>query len=224
SPKKLLSPIVHRLTVMAAMATTLSLAAGAARAEIISVKGSDGRPLFINTDDEELAMAVKRGGASAAERLIERRKRSLPDIEPHIKKEAADHDLDPRLVRAMIQVESAWNPQAVSRKGALGLMQLMPDTARRYGIRAPLDAKENVSGGVRHLRYLLDRFGGNLRLALAAYNAGATTVETYGGIPPYRETRQYLERINALYGELGGDAPRHGSIYQLVDEKTGRVI
>lgn len=100
------------------------------------------------------------------------------------------------LVRALIQVESAYDPSARSRRGAAGLMQLMPDTARQYAVVDPFDPKANLDAGVRHLKSLLDRFG--TPLALAAYNAGEGAVRAYGGIPPYRETRDYVARVLKL--------------------------
>lgn len=102
------------------------------------------------------------------------------------------------LIRSVIHVESAFNPKAVSPKGALGLMQLMPEVARMRGVKKPFDPAENVQGGTRHLAYLLDRFRGNRRLALAAYNAGEGAVEKYGGIPPYRETQHYVRLVLEL--------------------------
>lgn len=113
-----------------------------------------------------------------------------------IVREAAErHQIDVALVKAVIRAESDFVPDAVSPKGALGLMQLMPATARRHGVFRIFDPRENIDGGVRHLRYLLDRFHGNLRLALAAYNAGEAAVDRHGGIPPYPETRDYVFRV-----------------------------
>jgi soluble lytic murein transglycosylase len=109
---------------------------------------------------------------------------------------AADrHKIDRALIKAVIRAESDFVPHATSPKGAQGLMQLMPGTARLHGVRRAYDPEDNVEGGVRHLRQLLDRYGGNVRLALAAYNAGAGAVDKYGGVPPYPETWQYLERV-----------------------------
>lgn len=108
---------------------------------------------------------------------------------------ARDHDVDVGLVLAVIQVESGYNTRAISPKGAAGLMQLMPRTALRFDVLDPLDPEENVTGGVLYLKELLDRYSGEVRLALAAYNAGEEAVERFGGIPPYRETIQYVERI-----------------------------
>ncbi len=108
---------------------------------------------------------------------------------------AREHDVAVDLVLAVIHVESSYDPRAVSPRGAVGLMQLMPRTARRFDVRDPLDPQENVKGGVLYLKELLDRYSGQVRLALAAYNAGEEAVERFGGIPPYRETIQYVERI-----------------------------
>jgi soluble lytic murein transglycosylase len=109
------------------------------------------------------------------------------------------HRVDPALVRAVIKAESSFNPSAVSRKGAMGLMQLMPETAISLDIANPYDPEQNISGGVRHLRYLLDRFQGNVPLALAAYNAGETRVSRDSKIPSIGETREYVRRVLRYY-------------------------
>ena len=108
------------------------------------------------------------------------------------------HGVDPNLVRALIQVESGYRPTARSPKGAMGLMQLMPSTAREYKVRNPYDPKANVAAGVKHLKGLIDRWG--VELALAAYNAGEGAVKKFNGIPPYRETRNYVSKILSLAG------------------------
>ena len=112
-----------------------------------------------------------------------------------IRAAATRHALAPELIESVILVESNFEARAVSRKGARGLMQLMPATAARLGVRNVFDVRQNVEGGVRHLRYLVDLYGGNLALALAAYNAGVEAVGRYGGIPPYAETRAYVQRV-----------------------------
>ena len=112
-----------------------------------------------------------------------------------IRAAATRHALAPELIESVILVESNFEARAVSRKGARGLMQLMPATAARLGVRNVFDARQNVEGGVRHLRYLVDLYGGNLALALAAYNAGVEAVGWHGGIPPYAETRAYVQRV-----------------------------
>jgi soluble lytic murein transglycosylase-like protein len=114
---------------------------------------------------------------------------------------AAAHGVDPLLVHAVIHVESAYNRLAVSPKGAEGLMQLIPATARRFGVGNSFDSRQNVEGGVKYLRELQDRFS-DLRLVLAAYNAGEEAVERYKGIPPYLETREYVYKVGKRYGEL----------------------
>jgi hypothetical protein len=111
---------------------------------------------------------------------------------------AARHGVDPTLVRAVIQVESNYQYRARSVKGAQGLMQLMPATARRYGVRNPYDPAANIEAGIKHLKFLLERFP--LAIALAAYNAGEATVARFGGVPPYAETRTYVDRVLQLLG------------------------
>jgi hypothetical protein len=113
---------------------------------------------------------------------------------------ALRHGVHPDLVYAMAAVESNFDPGAVSSKGAQGLMQLMPDTAARFGVSDPFNPAENVLGGVRYMRHLLDMFGGDARLALAAYNAGENVVLTSRGIPPYQETRSYVGKVMRLFG------------------------
>lgn len=124
---------------------------------------------------------------------------SRSDLRELVERLSMEHGVDFKLVDALVTVESGYNPSAVSHKGALGLMQLMPDTARRLDISDPFDPEENVRGGVRELDRLIGRYSGNLQLALAAYNAGEGAVERHRGIPPYRETRDYVARVMSLY-------------------------
>jgi soluble lytic murein transglycosylase-like protein len=133
------------------------------------------------------------------------------------------HNIRPDLVRAVVQVESAFNPYAVSPKGAQGLMQLMPATARALGVSNPFNPFENIRGGVRYLRQLLDRYNDDEALALAAYNAGPEAVAKYGQkVPPYRETRNYVTKINEIAGVPSKPAPK---IYRSADVTAdGRVI
>jgi soluble lytic murein transglycosylase-like protein len=121
------------------------------------------------------------------------------DLAPIIQEAARKHGVDPRLVAAVARRESAFNVNAVSPVGACGLMQLMPATARYLGVQNVFDARENIHGGTRYLRTLLDTFGGDLDLTLAAYNAGPGAVRKYRGIPPYRETRAYVAAVRATY-------------------------
>ena len=121
------------------------------------------------------------------------------DIDAAIDESAARHHVDPSLVRSVVKVESNFNPNAVSRKGAMGLMQLMPATARSLNLVNPFDPAQNLDAGVRHLKKLLDSYGGNVRLSLAAYNAGAGAVARSAGVPHFRETQDYVRRITGLY-------------------------
>jgi len=127
----------------------------------------------------------------------------VPDLAPYAQevREAAErHGVPEGLIGAVIRVESGFNAQAVSRKGARGLMQLMPGTASMLGVRDSFDPRQNIDGGVRHLRGLIDRFGNDLKLALAAYNAGEQAVLNHRGVPPYAETRDYVTKVLGLFG------------------------
>lgn len=192
--------------------------------DIVSYRDENGRLVYVNSNDSELTQAASSGGASAAMILIEERKKRLKGVQEHLEATAKTYQVDPRLVYAMIEVESAWRPTAVSKAGALGLMQLMPETARALGVRDPFDPNQNITGGVRYLRKMLDRFNNNLTLSLAAYNAGPTAVAFYGGVPPFRETLNYIQRIRSKYGRATASRPaRYGSIYPSVDS-DGKLV
>ena len=138
---------------------------------------------------------VRRSSARRAELMVK------------IHEMAPKYDLDPALVLEVVRAESNFNPRARSHKGALGLMQLIPATARRFGVEDPLDPVQNLRGGMAYLRWLLQRFDGDLRLTLAGYNAGEAAVERHGGVPPYDETRAYVGKILARYGKGQADKP-----------------
>lgn len=125
--------------------------------------------------------------------------KEVAKYDPLITQVANKYDLDPRLIKAIIKAESNFNHQAVSPKGAQGLMQLMPQTATSLQVENPFHPEHNIDGGARYLKYLLRLFQGNLPLALAAYNAGENAVIRYGGIPPYRETRKYVEQVLSAF-------------------------
>ncbi len=142
---------------------------------------------------------------------------------------AARHQLDPALVKAVISTESGWNPQAVSRKGAVGLMQLIPGTAQRFGVGNPFDPAQNVEGGTTYLKTLLDRYNGDLSKTLAAYNAGEHAVDANRGVPPYWETQKYVQKVQDAYFRPGSGrdsklwTPPRNPVRKDVDSK-GRVI
>ncbi|MGA7415177.1 MAG: lytic transglycosylase domain-containing protein [Bryobacteraceae bacterium] len=127
-------------------------------------------------------------------------------IETLIEDAANRYQVDPLLVKSVMQVESNFNPAAVSPKGAQGLMQLIPATALRFGVTDPFDSKQNIEGGVKYLRYLQDLFPSDLRLSLAAYNAGEGAVAKYGAVPPYRETVDYVQKVHQRYSNAKGNA------------------
>jgi len=161
----------------------------AGRAEVRVGVASSGRRIIFNESADQHARRV-------SGRLV-----AVPDVAllPMIDRQAGSQQLDPRLVKAVIQVESGYNPRALSKAGAMGLMQLMPETARDMSVRDPYDPEQNLRAGTAYLRQLLDRFRGSVELALAAYNAGPAPVERHGGIPPYAETRDYVRHILSLY-------------------------
>ena len=209
---------------VAAVALALTATATSARAEIVVL--TSGRTINVKShrvQGESVILTLRTGGEVTCDKsLIEK---ILPDEAPYPEPLAVQaesrqgdptallratpygeiiaamseaHGVDPMLVRALIQVESNYRPAARSRKGALGLMQLMPGTLRIYIVRNPFDPRANIEAGVKHLRSLIDRFG--TELALAAYNAGEGAVAKFNDVPPYRETRNYVSRILSLAG------------------------
>lgn len=124
---------------------------------------------------------------------------SNQELEEAVARYAEEYRLSPALLMAVMKAESDFNPTIISKAGAVGLMQLIPETAIRHGVRNLYDTRENIAGGAKHLRYLLDRFHGNIRLALAAYNAGERKVDRYRQIPPFKETRTYVKKVMGFY-------------------------
>ena len=120
-----------------------------------------------------------------------------------VEKAAARHKVDPALVKAVISTESSWNPRAISPKGAVGLMQLIPETAQRFGVGNSFDPAQNVEGGTTYLKTLLDRYNGDLTKSLAAYNAGERAVDLNRGVPPYLETQRYVQKVTDAYFRPG---------------------
>ena len=188
---------VIRRKLCAALVAALAVSPAAHSESLYVVKGGSKSLLFTNKQPVRGTVVKKYlvvprnswsyGGCKAAS-----------NYESLIAHEARQRGLDPALVKAVVHAESLFNPCARSPKGAVGLMQLMPATARSLGVRNPYEPAQNVRGGVMYLAKLLDRYDGNLALSLAAYNAGPGAVDRHGGIPPYGETRAYVKRVLAL--------------------------
>jgi len=207
---------------LAAAASLCLLAASSrpAQAQIASYVDAQGRVTYVNANPPAKAM---------------RRQMARQPFAPPVKllqiaeAVAKRNDMDPALVQAVIQTESNWNPFAVSSKGAFGLMQLLPSTAERYGVRDVFDPEQNVKGGTRYLRDLLDLYHGDLKKSLAAYNAGEQAVAKFGGVPAYRETRNYVRKVTNTYFQSGagpayaGQFRRHSEIRQVRDS-GGRTV
>jgi soluble lytic murein transglycosylase-like protein len=140
-----------------------------------------------------------------------------------INEAASRYAVPERLIWAVIRAESGFEPRAVSRRGARGLMQLMPETAAILGVRDVFDPHENIDAGARHLRALIERFGHDLRLAVAAYNAGEKAVLRYGSVPPYRETQQYVTRVLRFYDAPVKQVELPGGIHQII-ERDGTIV
>src|SRR6516162_4886061 len=229
--------IMRATLVFSAAVTGLLGLSSKASAQITSVTASDGRRMFVNAEPPVLvkltppklpasiympgeisflglnrpAMSIDRDGAEAL-----------------VREAAERHHVDPALVRAVIETESNWNAGAVSRKGAVGLMQLVPTTAQRFGVNDAFNPKQNVDAGVHYLKTLLERYNGNLDLALAAYNAGEGAVDRAHGIPSFRETRNYVQKVQNAYfrpgsGRLENAYTRSNQIHRQVDT-SGRII
>lgn len=181
----------------AAVIVVLALCLGPAQAEELFYYVKDGRMVFTNTPSREDVKAVPRTRGGPAQRGA-----TLPatPYDPYIEMVSRDTGVDPTLIKAVALVESGFNARARSSKGAQGLMQLMPQTAKQYGVTNLHDPYQNLTAGAKHLRGLLDQYQGNVTLALAAYNAGAGAVKRYGGVPAYAETQDYVKKVQKKMG------------------------
>ena len=214
----------------------LGVSAGPAAAQIAKLTDDTGRQFFVNSEPPQVKFPVKKSRATIylpAESSFLGNSRPAVSVDrdgvEKLVREAADrHKIDPALVRAVIETESGWNPVARSHKGALGLMQLIPTTAVRFGVNDAFSPQQNVDAGVRYLKTLLERYNGNLDLALAAYNAGEGAVDRAHGVPAFRETRDYVQKVQNAYfrpgsGRLEGAFVNSRAIRKDVEE-DGRTI
>jgi hypothetical protein len=213
-----------RLAMLACLFGADLFGARVAQAQIAKIPNDDGRILFVNAEPPPLLkLPPRRAGNLRADlsALVGRpniylppetslRGRNRPGMnldrdgaEKLVREAAERHRIDPALIRAVIETESNWNPSAISRRGAVGLMQLIPTTAQRFGVNDLYSPQQNVDAGVRYLKTLLERYNGNLDLALAAYNAGEGAVDRAHGIPSFRETRNYVQRVQSAYFRPG---------------------
>lgn len=227
----------HACLVLAALAC-----APAASAQIYSWRDASGAVVLSDQAPPSSVTGVRKFRVPhTSDGVLSTRPASSSDSDSYdklITRHAEEKGLRPDLVRAVVQVESGYNARAVSPKGALGLMQLMPETAAELGVSSPLDPDENIRGGTTYLRQLLDRFNGNEELALAAYNAGPTAVDRYGNkVPPYAETQDYVRKVRnqvsvksapASAGQAAAPAPPppplHRICYKTVVTIDGRQV
>jgi soluble lytic murein transglycosylase-like protein len=202
--------------------------ASPAAAQIYSWKDASGNLVLSDTPRADGAMTTHKifSGYRAARTVdateadgIELGKSRYDEL---IELHAERHGLSPDLVRAVIQVESGFNPNAVSVKGAMGLMQLMPATATELGVTNPFQPEQNIRGGVVYLKRLLDLYDQDVTLALAAYNAGPRAVDRYGDVPPYRETKNYVKKVTGAAGAQ--EPPRKNVIYKWIEIVDGRPV
>lgn len=197
-------------------AFAVSLCAAAAHGDVHLVRQADGSALIFN---DAIGSGWRVNGAAPSDSYLVDRRAAPCEFDAVIEAEARTHGIDAALVKSVALVESNFNPKAVSRKGARGLMQLMPDTAKRFGVTNRLDAEQSIRGGVRYLATLLGLFKGDVALALAGYNAGENAVGRHAGVPPYPETQEYIRRV--LVAHRGTAPPAVGGGFRGVP--TGSV-
>ncbi len=179
--------IMRKITFLSVL-IFLTLPALSSHADIYKFKDEKGVTHFTNIPQKKNYKIV----------ISEKKTRPGNDYSYIIRNKSRKYNIEPSIIKAVITAESNWNPRAVSNKGAIGLMQLMPATARDMQINNPYDPEENIEAGTRYLRFLLDKFEGNLTLALAAYNAGPGKIERSGGVPPFPETKKFVRKVISI--------------------------
>jgi len=198
-----------------------------AYADMYQSASSDGTVLYTNVPASGSKVIVKENelARKTAVKAAKKKNHVSGEFNNIAEEKARKHNVDPKLVKAVIGAESNWNPRAVSNKGAIGMMQLMPKTASDMGVGNPLNPEENIEGGVKYLRHLLDKFNGSLTLALAAYNAGPARVEKVNGVPSIPETVNYVKRVmNEYSGGTGWLSGSGSPKIRMVVLKDGTVL
>ena len=214
-----------RATIVVIAAVILLSASAPSQAQIASYVDEHGNLIYVNGDSPKR----KTGSTISSSPAAQSANAPGDHLDQIVQQAAERHDLDPALVKAVISTESGWNPTAISRKGAVGLMQLIPATAERFGVGNAFDPAQNVEGGTSYLKSLLDHYNGDLTKTLAAYNAGERAVDQSGGIPAYPETERYVQKVTDAY--FRPDSGRDPSLWskprapirQETDSK-GRII
>ena len=184
--------------------------------EIVTITDQNGRRIFINAGETHAERGWKSHAPPGGKAAMAA---PTPEISNLVEQTANRLQIDPQLVDAIIKVESQYDPMALSNKGAMGLMQLIPETAQRFGVANPFDPKENIQGGVSYLKYLLETFKGDLPRSLAAYNAGEGAVARSGGIPSYAETKDYVRKVTSIYQSSSPAGAHSAPIVRSVDER-----
>ena len=189
------------LSLVFAAVALLFLASSSFGQYLYSYVDEDGDEVFTNIAPTRPVTNLKITGSPATTPVPAGTSQKATKFDPILEKYATDYQLDPSLIRSIIATESGFNPKAVSAKGARGLMQLMPATAARLGVKNSFDPEQNIQGGIKHFRFLMDNFNNNVELSLAAYNAGENLVQRLGRVPAIRETLEYVQSITKRYGK-----------------------
>jgi soluble lytic murein transglycosylase-like protein len=195
----------YRVVLLGGLMLLTFLSSAAKADQIVVLVDENGHKIYVNTGETStrtdwMSHSFRASGPAVSA--------GIPaNINQLVEQTANRYQVDPELVHAIIRVESGYDPKAVSSKGAMGLMQLVPATAQRFGVVNPFDPKQNLEGGVTYLKYLLDLFQGDLNLSLAAYNAGEHSVQRSGGIPAFPETQDYVRKVTSIYQSGGASMP-----------------
>jgi soluble lytic murein transglycosylase-like protein len=223
--------IRSRLAIAFSAAGVWLLLGAPSQAQISTYVDQNGKTVYVNGDSNKGQTGSTISSPSVATHLGAFQSTEAPDgrLDRIVQQAAERHKVDPALVKAVISTESGWNPSAVSRKGAVGLMQLIPQTAQRYGVGNSFDPAQNVEGGTTYLKSLLDRYNGDLSKSLAAYNAGERAVDLSGGVPGFPETQKYVQKVTDAYFRPGSGrdsslwSPPRAPVRREVDS-NGRVV